>query len=679
MEFPIEIKRETEFYQGFIRLKLSVSNKAPSVMTDVSLDFIFEEQLLRIDHYEPAYGSRNGKILLGNINRDKSKSIAVFFDPLMCTKGTEINCQVTFRDAQGKLSSAFMEAKNVSVICPILQTDSDINIGRLKEFIEKLPSRDSKSYEIPQGFDMSKLISISREVIERHDVKHVRTLHTTDGNECEIWYYGKTKVQGTYIVIRVSISSEKHCLELFATTESAESLTGLLAEVGRDLKQSLEAKAGSNGNIINLTIKDSVVQRSNLLDLCSRDGACPSNIVAEANWKNEEIETEKVEPKQLKREEKETGTEEVRKSEEIRETEAGEKKNTTEIEGTKEKRDTKENREIRDTKENREVRDTKENREIRDIKENRETKEIRKTKPSLIPKNAPKKQRKFSGKGVLFLFAGILIVAAIFYPGLKGLPTDSENSSQNPETYTNSIGMEFVQIPAGEFMMGSSSDEEGRNDNEGPVHKVTFEKPYYLEKYEVTQGQWNAVMGSNPSCFKGDDLPVENVSWNDAQEFIKKLNEMEGTEIYRLPSEAEWEYACRAGTTSSYFFGDNASKLGDYAWYNGFITSDERNQNQGEILSNESTHQVGQKKPNPWGLYDMYGNVWEFCLDKYHSDYNDATSNGSALEDETSSMYVSRGSCWSDSAENCRSARRGSDFPDNRNNILGFRLLMEIS
>lgn len=644
MEFPIEIKRETEFYQGFIRLELSVLNKAPSVMTDVSLDFIFEEQLLRIDHYEPAYESKNGKILLGNINRGKSKSIAVFFDPLMCTKGTEINCQITFRDAQGNPGSFFMEPKNFNVICPILQTDSDINIGRLKEFIERFPSRGSKIYEIPQGFDMGKLIPLAREVLERHDVRHVRNLHAGDGNEYEIWYYGKTKVKETYIVIKVSIFTEKRLFELFAAAESAEFLTGFLAEVGRALKRSIEAKADDKGNITNLTIKDSVAQGSSLLDLCCRDGTYPPNVVVKDNWKNEEI------------------------------------------------------------------------------------KEIKEIKPSLKPKKTPKKQKSFSrkgvlfllswililaaifldgtcipnvvaedewktggkkaggkkakkgffGKGALFLFAGILIVAAIFYPGLKGLPADSENSSQNPEIYTNSIGMEFVQIPAGEFMMGSLPDEEGRNDNEGPVHKVTIEKPYYLGKYEVTQEQWNAVMGSNPSCLKGDELPVENVSWNDVQEFAKKLNEMEETDKYRLPSEAEWEYACRAGTTSSYFFGDNASKLGDYAWYNGFITSDEWNQNLEEILSNGSIRQVGQKEPNPWGLYDMYGNVWEYCQDKYHSDYNGAPSNGTALEDETSSMYVSRGSCWSDSAENCRSARRGSDFPDNRNNILGFRLLMEM-
>ena len=171
MDSQIEIKRETEFYQGFIRLKMSVSNKAPSVITDVTLDFLFEDDLLRIDRYEPHYEKRNGKILLGNISGGTSKSIATYFDPLMCSRGAEINCQLTSRDAQGKLSSVFMEPKLISVVCPIIKTDFDINVGRLKEFIEKLPSKDSKVYEIQHGFDIEKLASIAREVVEKHDVR----------------------------------------------------------------------------------------------------------------------------------------------------------------------------------------------------------------------------------------------------------------------------------------------------------------------------------------------------------------------------------------------------------------------------------------------------------------------------------------------------------------------------
>ena len=165
------------------------------------------------------------------------------------------------------------------------------------------------------------------------------------------------------------------------------------------------------------------------------------------------------------------------------------------------------------------------------------------------------------------------------------------------ETSINTIDMEFVLIQPGEFDMGSPVNETGRGNDEGPVHHVTISEAFYLGKYEVTQKQWHEVMGYSPSHFKGDDLPAENVSWDDVQEFIKKLNKKENTHKYRLPSEAEWEYAARAGTTTRYSFGDDDSKLGEYAWYN---------ENSGG-----KTHPVGNKGANPWGLYDVHGNVWE--------------------------------------------------------------------
>jgi hypothetical protein len=175
---------------------------------------------------------------------------------------------------------------------------------------------------------------------------------------------------------------------------------------------------------------------------------------------------------------------------------------------------------------------------------------------------------------------------------LEAAPTNT-GTQDNLEVYTNSIGMEFVRIPAGKFVMGSPEDE---YDKEGPVHQVTIEVPYYLGKYEVTQKQWIAVMGSNPSVFTGDDLPVDSVSWNDAQEFIIRLNKIEETNKYSLPSEAEWEYACRAGTASIYYFND-VSKAEDYMW----------NTNN----SGNKPNLVGLKKPNSWGLLicmAMYGN-----------------------------------------------------------------------
>lgn len=230
-------------------------------------------------------------------------------------------------------------------------------------------------------------------------------------------------------------------------------------------------------------------------------------------------------------------------------------------------------------------------------------------------------------------------------------------SSYSGSTLTNSIGIEFVLIPAGEFDMGSPWNEEGRSDSEGPVHHVKISNAFYMGKYEVTQKQWRDVMGSSPSNFKGDNLPVEQVSWNDVQEFIKKLNGKEGTNKYRLPSEAEWEYATRSGTTTKYSFGDDES-LGDYAW------SDN---------SGSKTHDVGQKKPNPWGLYDMHGNVWEWVQDNWHDNYNDAPTDGSSWERKNSDR-VNRGGGWYN-AGGCRSASRGFNGQDTRSNALGFRLL----
>ena len=174
----------------------------------------------------------------------------------------------------------------------------------------------------------------------------------------------------------------------------------------------------------------------------------------------------------------------------------------------------------------------------------------------------------------------------------------------------NSIGMVLVPIPAGEFVMGSPKTESGRRNVE-VQHPVTLTKPFLLGVHEVTQGQWQAVMGTTPWKGKqyvkeGDDYPATYVSWNDAVEFCRKLSEKEGLE-YRLPTEAEWEYACRAGTTTAYSFGDDASELGEYAWYR------ENAWDAGQKYA----HTVGQKKPNPWGLYDMHGNVWEWCEDRY--------------------------------------------------------------
>jgi formylglycine-generating enzyme required for sulfatase activity len=232
------------------------------------------------------------------------------------------------------------------------------------------------------------------------------------------------------------------------------------------------------------------------------------------------------------------------------------------------------------------------------------------------------------------------------------------------ENLTNSIGMEFVEIPEGEFDMGSPSSEKYRKFNEGPVHHVNISYNFYMGKYEVTQKQWRDVMGNDPSFFKGDDLPVEQVSWNDVHIFIKKLNEIEGTDKYRLPSEAEWEYAARAGTTTMYSYGNNESELGDYAWYIG--------------NSNGTTHAVGQKKPNPWGLYDMHGNVWDWVQDSWHDSYDGAPSNGSAWVSIDTPFKVDRGGVFRQGIDKSRSAMRLNDHIDGRFSGVGFRLARDI-
>jgi formylglycine-generating enzyme required for sulfatase activity len=238
------------------------------------------------------------------------------------------------------------------------------------------------------------------------------------------------------------------------------------------------------------------------------------------------------------------------------------------------------------------------------------------------------------------------------------LPTAEELSN----TYTNSIGMKFVLVPAGTFMMGADKNFDEASDDELPRHQVTISKPFYLGVYEVTQQQWKDVMGNNPSKFKGRDNPVETVSWEDAQDFIRHLNQKEGHSRYRLPTEAEWEYAARAGSTSTYFFGDNKSQLGDYAWY--------------EDNSGREAHPVGQKRPNAWGLYDMIGNVWEWNQDWLGDTYYANSPSSDPTGPSSSAYRVVRGCGWNIGAGICRSALRSGGGPASRSEYCGFRLAL---
>ncbi|MBM3882839.1 MAG: formylglycine-generating enzyme family protein [Verrucomicrobia bacterium] len=225
----------------------------------------------------------------------------------------------------------------------------------------------------------------------------------------------------------------------------------------------------------------------------------------------------------------------------------------------------------------------------------------------------------------------------------------------------------LVWIPPGTFTLGSPPNEQDRSADEGPQTRVLLTRGFFLGKYEVTQREYQDLIGSNPSSFKGDlNLPVERVSWDDAMAYCRKLTDRERSagrlpagHEYRLPTEAQWEYACRAGTTTRFSFGDdpNYSQLGSYAWY-----------------SSSQTHAVGTRLPNPWGLYDMHGNVLEWCYD-WHGAYP-----GGNVTDPTGlasgSYRVFRGGGWSLDGRYCRSAGRGGDVPSGRSLVLGFRVAL---
>ena len=190
--------------------------------------------------------------------------------------------------------------------------------------------------------------------------------------------------------------------------------------------------------------------------------------------------------------------------------------------------------------------------------------------------------------------------------------------------------MELVLVRPGSFVMG---DERG-GAGERPAHKVTVTKPFFIGKYLVTQRQWEAVMGNNPSWFQGAAKPVENITWDDCQVFLAKLGEKcgGGTEAFSLPTEAQWEYACRAGSTAQYSFGDDGAGLGEYAWFSG--------------NSRNETHPVGEKKPNAWGLYDMHGNVWQWCADGYDAEYYKASPASNPAGPAGKDYAVIRGGGW---------------------------------
>jgi formylglycine-generating enzyme required for sulfatase activity len=266
-------------------------------------------------------------------------------------------------------------------------------------------------------------------------------------------------------------------------------------------------------------------------------------------------------------------------------------------------------------------------------------------------------------------------------PGVLSLGKSSEiqritkNSNYFAQDLGNGVNLEMVAIPGGTFIMGSPENEEGYHSSQSPQHQVTV-PPFFMGKYPVTQQQWRVVaalpkdkidLKSDPSYFKGDNLPVECVSWNDAQEFCARLSQM-ANKTYRLPTEAEWEYACRGGTTTPFYCGETIST--DLANYDGNYTYGQGQK--GEYR--EKTTKVGIFPANPFGLYDMCGNVWEWCEDGWHKNYINAPIDGSAWT-SLGSTVVLRGGSWINNPLLCRSAARFNFNRDAHGSSIGFRVV----
>jgi formylglycine-generating enzyme required for sulfatase activity len=256
----------------------------------------------------------------------------------------------------------------------------------------------------------------------------------------------------------------------------------------------------------------------------------------------------------------------------------------------------------------------------------------------------------------LFKFeTATLTIGTGFWGGTKAnIKKSSGTAYQFVENLGNKLPLEMVGIPAGIFLMGAPNLEEGSSDYQRPQHRVRVAS-FYLGKYPITQAQYQAVMGNNPAYFQSEDSPVETVSWYDAVEFCKKLSQRTGKQ-YRLPSESEWEYACRGRTTTAFHFGETISP---------------------EVVNyqTEQITPVGSFPANNYGLYDMHGNIMEWCADKYHDSYLGAPTDGSAWSNDRKPAYVLRGGCWYSKSSYCRSAARSNYTPDHRSPYFGFRVV----
>ncbi|MDY3063267.1 MAG: formylglycine-generating enzyme family protein [Bacteroidaceae bacterium] len=236
----------------------------------------------------------------------------------------------------------------------------------------------------------------------------------------------------------------------------------------------------------------------------------------------------------------------------------------------------------------------------------------------------------------------------------------SKASYSNGVLSVGSIKYKMIFVEGGTFTMGATSEQQDPDSNEKPTHQVTLSS-YYIGETEVTQALWTAVMGNNQSNFKGDNNPVEKVSWNDCQKFIEKLNSLTGKK-FRLPTEAEWEYAARGGNKSKGYQYSGSNNLDDVAWY--------------DDNSGSKTHIVKTKQPNELGIYNMSGNVWEWCQDWYGLSYYSVSDTNNPQGPSSGLFRVFRGGCWSDDARGCRSANRSGYASYDDSDGLGLRLVL---
>ncbi len=683
----IEIKRGYEVLpDNNIRFGIRITNISDLAVFDVEVILDFTESLFKLE------GERLQKI--GVIPSASARTAEFILKPLGCVHKVNIEALITYRDAKSKKSRIDMQPKEVHCVCPFLKGKK---MPRA-EFLELSSTGNSAETGLNfKGVTVERLTSF---LVQTCKSRHYKVDDFSIDGGRMLYLASESIGEKAYYLLTALIKEYDELTQVMlrAVSDKPHGLNGFLNETVADLRHVVSTvQSAQEIGVIKkeqvINIIDSVVQRSTI----SMGEGAPSIKIKDSVVQRAEIKGEEEEDVQLIIEPRTTGNwvkigeftfdlKYLRK----KQNEASDFENESgyPVAFGGEKWTKGKPVEFVETPYGligvsstgvqrgipKKLKDSVKRKDIvtsSHIGRLLLDKAVQKEEDRQLPEEREDDSKHFDIKKEWFAVALVLGVLLIGYwvmaPGasnetLKSTlsPTPIITSSADQKNFTNSIGMEFMQIPAGEFDMGSPSNEAGRNIDEGPVHRVKIAKAFYMGKYEVTQKQWREVMGTNPSNFKGDNLPVGQVSWNDAQEFVKKLNEKEGANKYRLPSEAEWEYAARAGTTTRYSFGDDESKLGDYAWFYG--------------NSGSKTHDVGQKKPNPWGLYDMHGNVWEWVQDIYQNNYNGAPTDGSAWESSGSGRVV-RGGSWYDNAQNCRSAFRDDRDSGYRISFLGFRLL----